>query len=161
MKKALIITSALLFSIGTVLAQGNTAYVDQSGDGENYSTVDQIGAGNEADVDQVATDPYEYDNVSDVDQMGNGNDATVDQEGEGNNDATTDQYGNGNVSWTWQYGEDNVVDVDQDGNGNSAKDHQTGDDNLSTTTQDGDGNISHVDQYGGWYGSDDNVSDVD
>ena len=68
MKKQLMLVGAMIFSMGFIVAQSNTAYTDQSGAGSNTSTVDQVGLDNDSDVDQVNTLSGSDNNVTDIDQ---------------------------------------------------------------------------------------------
>ena len=147
-------TTALGLSLTAVLADGNTATVDQGGNA-NSAFVDQdrgadgsAGAG----TDQTAT----------IDQDGDDNETDVIQEGDTNTTEVT-QAGDRNRSDNTSTGARNTVTVDQGpetvntwfgpilfgGNDNESDVAIAGDDNDVNVTQIRDGNESEVDVEGG------------
>lgn len=113
MKTLITLTTALLFTAGSVFAQSNDATVSQQGD-DNSALVDQEGSNHEAIIDQ---DTWGEGHTAEVDQHSGTDNFTNILQDQRNAEAYVEQAGSNNESRLKQSGP-NLAEINQAGNNN-------------------------------------------
>jgi hypothetical protein len=153
MKKQIIIGSAMLFAMCAAIAQGNEAYVYETGVGSNEAYVEQIGEANFAELNQYANyDPTwgSPNNYAEILQDGSENEAYVDQTAFWGHESFVDQTGYSNLVTVDLYRNGNTSTAIQDGCENEATQYITG--KYSEVYSDQTGSHNDVVQHMGYTG---------